>query len=786
MSKTDEILKSLTIDEKIRLLNGVGNWNTFDAGKKLPVVSMSDGPHGLRHQTENTTNINDSNRATCFPTASAIACSWNPEATKKIGRAIAYEAKAEDVQIILGCGMNIKRSPLCGRNFEYFSEDPLLSGELASGFVQGVQENGSGACIKHFALNNQEKYRQSSSSNADERTMREIYLAGFERAVKKAKPASIMCSYNKINGTFTSANKKLLTDILRDDWGFEGIVISDWGADIDAVNSLKAGLDLAMPDSNGYLGKQIKAAYEKGSVSEADIDKACTRIINTVLKLDEKKRSGAVTGPVDYSAQHKISFDLACESAVLLKNDGFLPLKKDESGRQKLIVLGELAEKMRFQGGGSSHISTADFPSALDCLTNDFDVTYIPGYFSSFCRKNKKQKINEKLRAQAVKKLREIVSENPDIPVLFFCGLEESYEGEGFDRDDLRLPESHRVLYNEIADITKNLGLVTFSGSPVDLTFAKEARSILQMYLCGEASGEACHALLTGIKNPGGRLAETWPFKVECGMPADDYDVNYEEGTLVGYRWYETNNVPVQYEFGFGLSYTTFAYSDLNVTKAKADEGVLFKVSLNVENTGKVDGSEVVQIYVKNPETETGSGISRSKIELRAFQKVYLKAGEKKEVELLLDERAFSIYSTKKNCFAIVGGEYEICAASSVKKIRLSASVKVSGSQLSELALPDKEEMAKVFVKHPRHKKGEFTINDSLKEMSEGSFFVKIVLRLIEFIIIMKSSSKSLEDPAVKISITGIEENPLESLISITGGIVTEKMAFGLLKKANN
>ena len=323
MSKTEEILKSLSIDEKIRLLNGVGSWNTFDAAGKIPVISMSDGPHGLRHQTaeENYANINESRRATCFPTGSAIASTWNVDALHKMGAAIADEAKADDVQIILGCGMNIKRSPLCGRNFEYFSEDPLLTGKLAASYIQGAQQNGTGTCIKHFALNNQEKYRQSSSSNVDERTMREIYLAGFERAVKEGKPASIMCSYNKINGTFASANKKLLTDILRTDWGFDGIVISDWGADIDAANSLKAGLDLAMPDSSGYLCDQIKEAFDKGNVTEAEIDVACKRIIETVLQLDEKKSKGTI----DFEVQHQTAFELACESAVLLKNDGFLP-----------------------------------------------------------------------------------------------------------------------------------------------------------------------------------------------------------------------------------------------------------------------------------------------------------------------------------------------------------------------------------------------------------------------------------------------------------------------------
>ena len=774
MSKTEEILKSLSIDEKIRLLNGVGSWNTFDAAGKIPVISMSDGPHGLRHQTaeENYANINESRRATCFPTGSAIASTWNVDALHKMGAAIADEAKADDVQIILGCGMNIKRSPLCGRNFEYFSEDPLLTGKLAASYIQGAQQNGTGTCIKHFALNNQEKYRQSSSSNVDERTMREIYLAGFERAVKEGKPVSIMCSYNKINGTFASANKKLLTDILRTDWGFDGIVISDWGADIDAANSLKAGLDLAMPDSSGYLCDQIKEAFDKGNVTEAEIDVACKRIIETVLKLDEKKSKGTI----DFEVQHQTAFELACESAVLLKNDGFLPLKVTEP-KQKLLVIGELAEKMHFQGGGSSHISTAKYPSALDCLKKDFDVIYVPGYISTFCKKNQKEKINKKRFEEAVQKIKETVNQKPDIKVLYFCGLEESYEGEGFDREEMTIPQSHLALYKEIIGITKNIALVTFSGSPIDLIFANDVHAILHMYLCGQASGQACHALLTGLKNPSGKLAETWPLKVENGHPVNDFDVNYSEGTLVGYRWYETASIPVQYEFGYGLSYTTFDYSDLQVKDNT--------VSLSIKNTGNVDGYEIVQIYVKNPVPPKDCGISRAKIELRAFQKVFLKAGESKQLSIKLDDRAFSVYSTKKNCFAVAGGEYEICAGSSVKNIKLSTKVTISGDELSELVLTDKEEQAKVFVNHPRHKKGEFTITDTLEEMAENSLYVKCLLRLFEFFIVMKSTSKNREDPAVKISICCVRENPLESLVSISGGLISKKLAERIIRSAN-
>ena len=776
MKNADEILATLSVDEKIRLLNGVGSWNTFSADGKIPVISVSDGPHGLRHQTgdEGVGDINNSNIATCYPTASAIASSWDTGAIYKMAQSIAHEAKDENVQIVLGCGMNIKRSPLCGRNFEYFSEDPYLSGEMAAAFVNGMQNKNVGACLKHFALNNQEKFRQSSSSNVDKRTMHEIYLAGFERAVKKAQPHSIMCSYNKINGHFSSANKKLLTEILRDDWGFKGMVMSDWGANIDAVKSLKAGLDLGMPDSNGYFAEQLKAAYDKGELTQADLDKACKRIIELALYYDEHKEEyagGSKAEAVDFKVQHNNALELACESAVLLKNDGFFPLAKN----QKILVVGELAEKMRFQGGGSSHINTAPYPNAVEALKKYFDVEYVPGYFSDFCKENKKQKINEKLKAQAVAKVRSVIEKNPRVPVLYFCGLEESYEGEGFDRDDLKLPVSHITLYNELAAITKNIALITFSGSPIDLTFAPDVHAILHMYLCGEACGEACAELITGNKNPSGKLAETWPFKVETGLPVDGLDVDYVEGPLVGYRWYETKNMPVQYEFGYGLSYTKFEYADLKVAQRE--------ISVTIKNSGAMDGAEVVQVYVKNPPCDLS--ISRSCLELRAFDKVFLKAGEQKTITIALDDRAFSVYSTKKNCFATVGGNYEICVGASLKDIRLTAPITIKGEDILELVRTDKEEQEGIFVKHPQHKKGEFTVTDSLIVMSKESLYVRLLLKLYRTAIILKSTSKSKDDPAVKIGITGVEENPLESLISISGGIITEKIARKIVKFAN-
>ena len=772
----ENVLSSLTLDEKIRLLNGVGSWNTFDCNGKVPVMSMSDGPHGLRRQTgnESYTDINDSNVATCFPTASALASSWSRDSARKMGQAIAREAKAENVQIMLGCGMNIKRTPLCGRNFEYFSEDPVLSGQIAASYVEGMQGENVGACLKHFAMNNQEKNRQSSSSNVDQRTMREIYLKGFEIAVRQAKPVSIMSSYNLINGTYASANRKLLTDILRNDWGFDGIVISDWGANMNAPESLKAGLDLGMPDSKGFFASQIKKALDAGTVTEKDIDAACERIIDKAFYFYEYKDvfgNGAKTVPVNFSEQHKAALELALDSAVLLKNDGVLPLKADTdsgTGKQRLVAIGALARDVRFQGGGSSHITTKKYPDIIEELCKDFDVAAEASYGEKALELVKKQ-----------------VAENSDVPVLFFCGLTDSSEGEGFDRTDLSLDEGQVSLYKQIRAVTKNVILVTFGGSPFDLSFATDAacqaRAILHMFLCGEACAEACVMLLTGRANPSGKLAETWPLEGDYIKPVEDFDINYKEGILVGYRYYETKQRPVLFEFGYGLSYTSFEYSDLKVEKT-GGENPLFKVTATIKNTGTVAGAEIVELYVKNP----AGTITRPSIELRDFTKIHLASGEAKTVEFILTGDAFSVFSDKQSSFCTVGGEYEICLASSVRDIRLSQKIQLEGASLEELVSPDDVLQQKVFTQHERHHKGEFSASDSLGLMATESRFVRGLLKVVRFFLIKTSKSKSADDPAVKIMIRGLEENPLESFISTAPEVFTEKLVSRILRAANH
>lgn len=779
-NNVDKLVSQLTSEEKIRLFNGKGSWFTYDADKKLPVLTMSDGPHGLRKQeVEHYSDINKSNVATCFPTASCLAASWNKEILFQTGKAIACEAKKENVKIVLGPGTNIKRSPLCGRNFEYFSEDPYLAGTLASSYIKGMQSEGVAVSLKHFACNNQEKRRQTSNSIVDERTLNEIYLRAFEIAVRTAAPETIMCSYNRLNGEYTCRNKKLLTDILRTKWGFKGFVMSDWGACIDSAKSITAGLDLAMPDSYGYLDKALKQALADKIISESDIENANRRVLNLAVKCASKE-SGQFS--VDYAEQHKTALKIAQECAVLLKNENnILPLKK-----KQIAVIGELAENMRIQGGGSSHITTAPCPDALESLKKEgFEVLYEKGYYSGFCSSKKVKLKNRPYLKPALALAKK--STELGIPLLFFCGLTDAYEGEGFDRNSLMLPQEQLYLLDKILEVTHNVILVTFSGSPILFPFKKRIKAILHMYLCGEACGEAVASILSGKVNPSGKLAETFPLSIEdtpcCNNFALDEDnIEYREGVFVGYRHYETKNIPVQFPFGFGMSYTTFKYDSLKIN--------LPKVSFTITNTGQVAGSETAQIYVA-PQTTcfTKNSYGKNKAvrpvkELRGFEKVFLNPGETKTVEVTLDDNAFSVYSTKNNCFTKIADEYEIQVAASVKDVRLSQKIKVEGENFFDAVLPVLPEF---YEKHSvvPHKKGEYTISDSIADMSKASLRMKLIYKLVCKIALLSCKGKSKEDPAVKITVSAVTENPLESLISTSGNQISEKLVRRLVKWAN-
>ena len=604
------------IEEKIGLLTGKGMWHTRET-TDLPSVHLSDGPHGLRKQEEKERQNNVSLESTCYPTASALACSWDVTAAQRLGRAVAKEAWNEDVSVLLGPGINMKRSPLCGRNFEYFSEDPFLAGRMGAAYVNAAQEEDVAVSLKHFAANNQETNRQTANSQIDERALREIYLSAFEYVVKTARPATIMASYNRLNGYYACENHHLLTEILRNEWGFNGAVISDWGACADLAKAVKAGMDLEMPDSHGIHARKLKAALKSGEIAEEDIARAAGRIESLVKKYAPEHRAKK-----DTSDAHEIAKQLARESAVLLKNDGILPIAQDAD----VVVIGALAEQMRFQGGGSSHINTARTPSALEALRNlGVTVAYAPGY-------SLRDEENRELEEQAL-----TLAANQKT-VLFFGGLTDQYEGEGYDRSSLAMPANQKHLLNRICEVNPNVAVVSFSGAPYDMTFENRVRGILQMYLGGEAVGEACGELLTGRANPSGKLAESWPYRVE-DTPCHGFfatgsdDIEYRESIYVGYRYYDSFGIPVRFPFGFGLSYTRFAYENLRLS-GETYEGGKLRVSLDVTNIGTVAGAEIVEMYVENPPAD----FLRAKRELKGFQKVTLAPGETKCVSLELDE----------------------------------------------------------------------------------------------------------------------------------------------------
>lgn len=668
------IIKEMTLEEKAGMCSGKDFWHLKGVERLgIPEVMVSDGPHGLRKQAEEADHLglNESIKAVCFPTACATACSFDRELLEELGERIGEECQEENISVILGPAVNIKRSPLCGRNFEYFSEDPYLASQMAAAHIKGVQSKNVGTSIKHFAANNQEHRRMSCSSEIDERTFREIYLGAFETAVKEAKPDTVMCSYNKINGEFASENHRLLTEILRDEWGFEGYVMSDWGAVNERVKGLAAGLDLEMPGSGGTTDAEIVEAVKNGTLEESVLDTAVERILNIIFKFTDNRQAGSF----DRKEDHKLAAKIAAESMVLLKNEGILPLKPEG---KKLAFIGKFAAQPRFQGGGSSHINSSEITSALDAVKEITEVTYAQGYDV------KEDVIDEAMLKEAVQ-----TAKDADIAVIF-AGLPDAFESEGYDRSHMRMPECQNTLISEIAKVQENVVVVLHNGSPVEMPWADEVKGILEAYLCGQAVGQAEVDLLFGKANPCGKLAETVPYKLSdnpsyLNFPGDGKTVEYKEGVFVGYRYYDTKEMPVRYPFGYGLSYTTFAYSDLQVSAEEIKDTETLTVTLKVKNTGTVAGKEIVQLYVAD---KTGVA-SRPVKELKNFVKVDLQPQEEKTVEMQLDKRSFAWYNTEIQDWYAATGEYEILAAASSRDIRLTKTVKV----ISTTELPFKVHM---------------------------------------------------------------------------------------------
>ncbi|MFW6267359.1 MAG: beta-glucosidase family protein [Halanaerobium sp.] len=750
--KIENLLKEMTVEEKAEICSGASRWRTHPVERlEIPEIMMADGPHGLRKETKNeeSASMGKSIEAICFPTASALACSWDRDLMTKMGEALGEECQTEDVNIILGPGVNIKRSPLCGRNFEYFSEDPLLASELAANYVKGVQSMGVGTSLKHFAANNQEHRRLTVDAQIDERTLREIYLSAFEKVVKEAQPWTVMCAYNQVNGTHASENKYLLTDILKEEWGHEGFVVSDWGAVNYRDKGIDAGLELEMPTSYGDGKKAIIEAVEDGSLSEESLDRAAERMLKIIFKAVDSNREDLNYSKAEH---HQLAREIAAESIVLLKNeDQILPLAKDE----KLGVVGSFAKKPRFQGGGSSNINPFQVDNAYTELKKytDQELSYAEGYSVESDSNNQELIKEAKELAEKVDKL------------LVFAGLPDRYESEGYDRDSLEMPPNQNHLIEELADVNKNIVVVLSNGSPVTMPWLNKVKGVVEAYLTGQAGGGAAADVLFGHVNPSGKLAETFPQKLSDNpsylfFPGEKDKVEYREGIFVGYRYYDSKEIKPLFPFGYGLSYTDFEYSDLKIEKSKITDQETLNLSLSVKNTGDVYGKEIVQLYVSDPE----STVIKAEKELKEFAKIELEPGQEKIVEFELDKRAFAYYNTEIDDWYVESGDYEILVGASSRDIRLKKTVKVE----STVELPE-----------------EYTINtnvgDLLADPEKEKVFNELLIEYLEGTDLMKmlGGRKSEMMEAM------LKYMPLRALVMFSEGAVNRADIEEIVDKLN-
>ncbi len=655
MKTVDELIKIMSLEEKAALCTGASPWKTTPIDHLgVPELTVSDGPHGVRRVEEMGSLAHQSLPATCFPTASCLAATWDVDLIHTMGQALAEECIALDVDVVLGPGANMKRTPLGGRNFEYFSEDPYLAGQMAASFINGVQDKGIGTSLKHFAANNQETQRMSVSAEIDERTLREIYLPAFETAVKKSKPWTVMCAYNRVNGTFCSENHKLLIDILKNEWGFEGFVVSDWGAVHNRVMSLKAGLDLEMPGPRDSRVKSVVEAVQSGDLDESVLDESVRRILHIVQKAAKTPKGGLLNS----NANHVLARKIASEGMVLLKNNGVLPLKD----HKQIAVIGHAAKQAHFQGGGSSHINPTQVDNPfeeLKKLAGETKLTFDEGYPAD-------DQFNQRLIDEAVKS-----AQTADVALLYIA-LPTYKESEGYDRPDLDLTSQQIALIKAVGAVQPNTIVILNNGAPVVMSeWINSTAAVLEAWMMGQAGGGAIADILYGKVNPSGKLAETFPLKLVdtpayINFPGGNGEVRYGEGLFIGYRYYETKQVPVQFPFGYGLSYTTFDYSNLQVTSESFHDTDEITVSVDVINTGTVTGSEIVQLYVHDHQSD----LVRPVKELKGFAKVSLQPGETKTITMSLDFRSFAYFHPSYKRWITENGQFDILVGASSADIR--------------------------------------------------------------------------------------------------------------------
>jgi beta-glucosidase len=677
----ERVLAALTLEEKAALTSGSDFWHTEGVERLgVPEVMVTDGPHGLRKQAESADHlgIGSSVPATCFPPAAALASTWDPELLTRVGRALGRETRANEVAVLLGPGVNMKRSPLCGRNFEYFSEDPALAGDLGAALVTGIQAEGVGTSLKHFAANNQETDRMRVSADVDERTLREIYLPAFERVVTRAQPWTVMCSYNRVNGTYASQDHWLLTEVLRDEWGFEGLVVSDWGAVVDRVAAVAAGLDLEMPATGGRTDALVVEAVRSGALDEGVLDVAVRRVLTLIAKAQPAL---AEPGTIDVDAHHALAREAAADGSVLLKNDvvdgaPVLPLTPEAAA--SAVVIGEFARTPRYQGAGSSQVNPTRLDDALTAL-REATGTPLPfaAGFSVAGVEGSQDADDATLLAEAVDAARGAGT------VLLFLGLPAPDESEGYDRTHLGLPANQLAVLRAVAEVSPRVVVVLANGSAVTVEWQDDAAAVLETWLGGQAGGSAVADLLLGVRNPSGRLAETIPHRVEDtpafgNFPGDHGHVRYGEGVLIGYRWYDTRLVDVAYPFGHGLSYTTFDHTDVTATVSAEGAASSVEVGVTVTNTGAVAGAETVQVYVGDPE----AAVLRPTRELKAFGKVTLEPGESRTLTFTLGARDLSYWHPALRRWVVGGGRTVVEVGASSRDIRGTVEVAVTGEPL--------------------------------------------------------------------------------------------------------
>lgn len=749
-----KLVSQMTLEEKAGLCSGLDFWHTKPVERLgVPSVMVSDGPHGLRKQNQEADHlgVNDSIQAVCMPAACATAASFDRALVRRMGEAIGDSCQHEELSVVLGPAVNIKRSPLCGRNFEYFSEDPYLAGELSAAFINGVQSRNVGTSIKHFAANNQEHRRMSSSSNADERTLREIYFPAFEIAVKKAQPWTVMCSYNRINGVYASENPWLLTDVLRKEWGFEGYVVSDWGAVSDRVAGLAAGLDLEMPASGGVNDRKIVDAVRAGKLDEKIVDLACERILNINYKYLENRKPETVW---DKEAQHLQAAEIAGDCMVLLKNEGILPLSRED----EVAFIGEFAAVPRFQGGGSSHINSFKTTSAVEAAAG-MKVTYARGYIAAT------DMMTDEMIADAVE-----AAKSAKVAVVF-AGLPDAYECEGYDRTHMSLPACQNRLIEAVAEANPNTVVVLHNGSPVEMPWISKVKGVLEAYLGGQAVGLATVRVLYGDVNPSGRLPESFPVKLSdnpsylfYGGEGDKAD--YREGVFVGYRYYDKKEMDVLFPFGFGLSYTTFTYSNLRLSANEITDQDTLTVTVTVKNTGERAGKTAVQLYVGDKE----STVLRPVRELKAFEKVELQPGESRDISFTLCKRAFAYWNEEIHDWHVESGEFIIEVGQSSRQIDISDTVTVN----STVELKRHYTMDSVFMDIMSDPRALAVLKpmmgDIQKALSPGTD---------------DTSEQAQEAITAEMSLAMMKYMPLRGALSFSHGAITEEMLQMLLDMLN-